>query len=118
MYKMTTHERFSRIFNHKEADRIPVIDDPWNATIERWNKEGMPVGMDFRDFFGLDKVAGIWVDNSPRYEERVIEETEKYKIYTTSWGVTLKQWKHQASTPEFISFTTTDSDKWRMPKAV
>ncbi|MEN6314393.1 MAG: uroporphyrinogen decarboxylase family protein [Clostridiaceae bacterium] len=112
MYKMTTHERFSRMFSHQEADRIPIIDDPWNATIERWNREGMPVGMDFRDFFGIDKVAGIGVDNSPQYEERIIEETEKYKIYTTPWGATLKQWKHQASTPEFISFTTTDSGKW------
>lgn len=117
MYNMTTHERFTRMFNHQEADRIPVIDDPWNSTIERWNREGMPSGMDFRDFFDLDKVAGIGVDNSPRYEERIIEETDKYQIYTTGWGATLKQWKHQTSTPEFISFTTTDSDKWKDAKS-
>jgi uroporphyrinogen decarboxylase len=116
MYKMTTHERFSRIFNHQEADRIPIIDYPWNATLERWSREGMPEGIDFRDYFGLDKVAEIEVDSSPRYEERTIEENEEYKIYTTGWGATLKQWKHQASTPEFISFTTINPEKWKEAK--
>lgn len=113
---MTTHERFSRIFEHKEADRIPIIDDPWNATIERWNREGMPKGMDFRDYFGLDKVANINVNNSPRYTAKTIEETDEYIIYTTGWGATLKQWKHKASTPEFLNFTITDPDKWKDAK--
>lgn len=117
MVKMSTHERFSRIFQHKEGDRIPIIDDPWNSTIERWHREGMPEGIDFRDYFGLDKVANIGVDNSPRYETRTLEETDEYIIYTTCWGATLKQWKHQASTPEFISFTTIDSNKWQEAKS-
>lgn len=116
MVKMSTHERFSRIFQHKEADRVPIIDDPWGSTIERWHREGMPEGIDFRDYFGLDKVANIGVDNSPRYEIRTLEETDAYIIYTTCWGATLKQWKHQTSTPEFISFTTTDSNKWQEAK--
>jgi uroporphyrinogen decarboxylase len=117
MSRMTTHERFNRMFQHKEADRIPVIDDPWGSTIERWHREGMPEGVDFRDYFDLDKVAGIPADNSPRYDSKTLEETAEYKIYTTGWGATLKQWKHQTSTPEFISFTTTDSEKWKEAKA-
>ena len=116
MHTMTTHERLSRIFKHREADRIPIVDEPWNATIERWNREGMPVGMDYRDYFGIDKVASIGVDNSPMYETKTLEETEEYIIYTTGWGATLKQWKHKTSTPEFISFTTTDSEKWKDAK--
>ena len=51
----------------------------------------------FVDYFGLDHLAGISVDNSPRYEGKVIEETEEYQIYTTSWGATLKNWKHIGS---------------------
>ena len=35
MKEMTSHERFSRMFAHKEADRVPIIDSPWGATIER-----------------------------------------------------------------------------------
>ncbi|AUS98548.1 hypothetical protein CDQ84_13285 [Clostridium thermosuccinogenes] len=117
MYKMTTHERFTRMFQHKEADRVPIADSPWGSTIERWQREGMPEGIDYRDYFDIDKVASINVDNSPRYETKVIEETEKHIIYTTSWGVTLKQWKHMDSTPEFLDFTTTDPEKWKEAKS-
>ena len=26
---MTCKERFSRMFEHQEADRVPIIDEPW-----------------------------------------------------------------------------------------
>mgnify|MGYP000883678232 FL=1 len=57
MYKMTTHERFTRMFQHREADRVPIYDSPWSSTIERWQAEGMPKGVDYRDYFDIDKVA-------------------------------------------------------------
>ncbi len=113
---MTTRERFRRMFEHKEADRIPIIDSPWGATIERWHKEGMPEDTNFVDFFDIDHAQTISVDNSPQYPVKVIEETGEYKTYTTRWGATLKNWKHAASTPEFMDFTMTDPDKWREAK--
>lgn len=56
---MTSQERFSRMFEHKEADRIPIIDFPWKATLERWQGEGMPGNISFDEFFKLDKMADI-----------------------------------------------------------
>ncbi len=117
MTEMTSHERFSRMYAHREADRVPVIDGPWNATLERWRREGMPEGVGYVDFFGLDKVAHIGTDNSPRFPSRVIEETADYVIATTPWGATMKNWKHAASTPEFLDFTITDRDSWATAKA-
>lgn len=117
MDQMTSHERFARMYAHREADRIPVIDSPWGATIERWQREGMPTDVSFVDYFGLDKIAHIGVDNSPRYPTRVIEETDAYIINTTSWGATLKNWKHIASTPEFLDFTIKDPSSWCEAKA-
>ncbi len=38
MKTMTSHERFRRMFAHQDADRIPIIDSPWDATIERWQQ--------------------------------------------------------------------------------
>ena len=113
---MTSYERFRRMFAHQEADRIPVIDSPWGATIERWQREGMPKDVSYVDFFGLDKVAAIGVDNSPRYPGGVVEETEEYVIYRDSWGVTLKNWKHAASVPQYLQFTIKDPDTWRAAK--
>lgn len=117
MTTMTSHERFSRIFSHQQADRIPIIDGPWGATIERWQREGMPLTANYVDYFGLDKVSMIAVDNSPRYEEKTIEETDTYSIYTSGWGVTMRNWKHMASTPEFLDFTIVDRDSWQDAKA-
>lgn len=117
MDAMTTHERISRMYAHQEADRVPVTDLPWGATIERWQREGMPEGQSYEDFFGLDKITSIRVDNSPRYPVKTIEETEEYTINTTAWGATLKNWKHIASTPEFIDFKIDGPDAWRAAKA-
>lgn len=113
---MDSRERFARMFAHKDADRVPIIDDPWGATIERWRSEGMPDGVDFRDYFGLDRVAGISVDNGPRYQGGIIEETDTYVIHKDSWGVTLKNWKHAASVPQYMDFTIRDVDTWRAAK--
>ncbi|MBN1349078.1 hypothetical protein JXJ21_06705 [candidate division KSB1 bacterium] len=116
MDKMTSHERFRRMYEHQPADRVPIIDGPWQATIERWQREGMPENVSFVDFFGLDHVASIGVDNSPRYEEKTIEEDDSTKTFTTKFGATLRQWKHAASTPEFLDFTIVDPESWRKAK--
>ena len=116
MIEMTSRERFSHMFDHKVADRIPIIDDPWNATVERWHQEGMPADVSYVDFFGLDYTTMIAVDNSPGYEEKVIEETEEYRIHTTKFGATIKNWKHAASTPQFLDFTIIDPASWAAAK--
>jgi uroporphyrinogen decarboxylase len=36
MAELTTHERVKRMYEHGEADRVPITDSPWGATIERW----------------------------------------------------------------------------------
>jgi len=113
MPPMTSHERFARMFAHQEADRIPIIDSPWDATIERWTREGMPAGVSYVDFFDLDRFINMqFTDNSPRYPAQVIAETADDITYTSGWGVTMKQWKHAASTPQFLDFTIVDADSW------
>jgi uroporphyrinogen decarboxylase len=112
MVTMTTHERMTRIFEHREADRIPISDYPWAATVERWQGEGLPVGCDIEEYLGLDRIVGITADISPRYEEHVIEETEEYVIATTAWGATMKNFKHSASTPECLDFKIVDAEAW------
>ena len=112
MGKLTTYERMKRMYEHREADRVPIFDTPWSSTIKRWHREGMPEGMDYRDFFQLDHIATIEVDNSFQYPYKLIEETEDYIIYTSKWGVTQKEWKNANSTPEFLDYTVVDEDSW------
>jgi len=104
------------MFEHREADRVPIVDSPWDGALLRWRKEGMPAGADWRDFFEVDKLEMINLDISPRYEEKVLEETDKYKITTTSWGVTLKNFKVADSTPEFLDYKVNSPEAWEEAK--
>ncbi len=114
---MTTHQRMTRMYEHREADRVPITDDPWGATIERWQREGMPEDVSFVDYFDLDKFVGIGADNSPRYPTKILEETEEYVIKTTNWGTTIKNWEHAGGVPEFLDFTIVDPESWTQAKA-
>ena len=114
---MNTYERFQRALRHEEADRIPIIDEPWAGTLRRWHAEGMPEGVDWRDWFGIDKLERISVDITPRYEVKVLEDTDRYQIVTTPWGVTLKNFKELDSTPEFLDYKVTTPEAWADAKA-
>jgi uroporphyrinogen decarboxylase len=39
---LTSHDRIKSMFDHKEADRVPMFDEPWASTLERWHREGPP----------------------------------------------------------------------------
>jgi len=114
---MTARERIARILAHREADRAPVADIPWPSTLARWRREGLPAEGDWEDHVGADKIVTIAADNSPRYPERVLEETDTYRVYTSRWGVTLREWRHASGTPHREGFTVQDPDSWRAAKA-
>jgi len=117
MGEMTSYERMRCMYEHSEADRVPITDDPWHSTIERWQREGMPADVGFQEYFGLDKFAAIHVDNSPRYPVQLLEETDAYTITTSSWGTTMRNWKHAGGVPEFLHHTIVDPDSWAQAKA-
>lgn len=114
--EMTSRERFRAMYEHREPDRVPIVDIPWGATIERWRAEGMPGDVTWSEFFGVDKTASVRADNSPRYPAETVEETDEYRVRTTSWGTTLREWKHAASTPEFLDYRITDRPSWEAAK--
>jgi uroporphyrinogen decarboxylase len=114
---LTSHERMKRMYEHRDADRIPVTDYPWGATLQRWHNEGMPTNVDYADYFGLDKIASFGADNSPRYPATTIEDTDEYTIFTSGWGATMKQTKQHASTPDFVDFIVKDPETWKDAKS-
>jgi uroporphyrinogen decarboxylase len=115
--ELSTRERMQRMLDHKDADRVPITDSPWGATLARWHREGLPDGVDWAEHFGLDRFVSMWVDNSPRLPTRVIEETDEYVIRVSDWGVTMKDWKNRGGVPEFLDFAVKGPDSWRDAKA-
>ena len=114
--QLNSHERISRMYQHKDADRVPIIDSPWAGTLSRWHLEGMPKSVDWRDFFEVDKMEAVFVNISPRFEEKILEKTDQYTITTSCWGVTMKNFNIPDSTPEFLDFNITGPKEWEMAK--
>ena len=117
MTELTTRERMLRTYRRQEIDRILMVDSAWKGTIRRWKNEGMPANVDWQDHFGFDKIVRVCPDNSPRYERKIIEDTDKYTIVTTQWGNTQRNFKQIDSTPEWLDFYYDSSDKWPEAKA-
>ena len=105
-----------RTYRRQEIDRIMMVDSAWGGTVRRWKNEGMPEDLDWQDYFGFDKIVRIGTDNSPRHPYKVLEETDRYKIVTTGWGQTQKQFKELDSTPEVLDSYYNSSLRWEEAK--
>ena len=105
-----------RTYRRQEIDRIMMVDSAWGGTVRRWKNEGMPEDVDWQDYFGFDKIVRIGTDNSPRHPYKVLEETDRYKIVTTGWGQTQKQFKELDSTPEVLDSYYNSSLRWEEAK--
>ena len=113
---MTTRERMTRMYEHREADRVPIIDLPWESTIARWKREGMPEGAEQTEFLDVDRVQMIATDNSPRFPMEVIEATDEYQVYTTKWGATRKDWYDTSGALGYLDYKVQDPDSWAKAK--
>ncbi len=117
MMELTSRERILRTYRRQEIDRIAMVDKPWAGTLRRWHREGLPEGIDWCDHFGYDRVIRISTDNSPRFEKRVLEQNDRYRIVTTQWGATQREFNELDSTPEKLELYYDSSEKWQEAKA-
>ena len=66
---MTPRERFARLLNFQDVDRLPAIEWApwWDQTIARWHGEGLPADLTdtvaIQEHFGLDPVGQVWVSH-------------------------------------------------------
>jgi uroporphyrinogen decarboxylase len=112
----TSRDRIQRMFEHREADRVPIVDLPWDSTIARWRREGLPANADWAEYLDVDCVRLILPDNSPRFPERVIEATSEYRIYTTRWGATRKDWYDRSGALGYLDYAVKDRASWAKAK--
>ena len=113
---MTSKERFKMAFEHKEADRVPMWDFPWDGALRRWRSEGMPEDVSYEDYFGVDHVSRVIPDVSPRFPTETLCEDENSVTVRTQWGCVCRNFKHTDSTPEFLDYSIVDWDSWNKAK--
>ena len=82
---MNSRERVKLALEHKEPDRVPIHDNPWRATVDRWLSEGLPSGVSAADYFGYE-FAEFGADTTPRFPIEVLSEDEEYIVERNSFG--------------------------------
>ncbi|HXG24978.1 MAG TPA: uroporphyrinogen decarboxylase family protein [Chthonomonadales bacterium] len=115
---MTSRERMNLALKHQEADRIPRTDSFWGETLHQWRQQGLEYGVDVGQLFDFDVVGAGWVHHDARPGfQRILEETEEWRIRMDGNGAILRYWRHKSGTPEHIGFTVNSPDTWRQLKA-
>jgi hypothetical protein len=69
---MTSRERIVAALSHREADRIPFLEEPWPLTLTRWIGEGLTETQPFDVALGIDPFIKIRLDNSFRRPEKTL----------------------------------------------
>jgi uroporphyrinogen decarboxylase len=108
---MNSRERVLAALNHEEADRVPMHDSPWAASIARWHKEGMPDDVSPAEYFDYE-IVSFGADTSPQFPVEVVEETEEYVLHTTSFGGLRRDHKDYSTTPEVIDYPCKSREDW------
>ncbi len=111
---MNARERVLAALNHQVADRVPIHDSPWVATIARWHKEGLPL-VNPAEYFDYELVT-FSPDTSPRFPIEVVQETGEYVIHRTPYGGLRRDHKDYSTTPEIIDYPCKSRADWERIK--
>ena len=115
---MDDHERFLATMHYRARDRCPWGEMGfWPETLERWHAEGWPKNVPLNDFFGFDRLRNQ-VDVSlgfvPGFKQKVLEETDAYRIVRRGTGVVSREFKGELSfhMPQWLRFPIETREDW------
>lgn len=123
---MNARERFLGICGFNQVDRPPYAESMgfWDATIKRWEGEGLPKGVTPQEYFEMDRVEYLmdrFVQFYPPLAEEIVEDTGEYTVVRDTHGVLKKERKddYQLSMPQFLKFPVENRGdfediKWRL----
>lgn len=108
---MNSRERIATALSFREPDRVPIVDSPWAATVDRWYEEGLPKDQTASEYFGYELV-NFGSDTTPMFPIKVLEETDEYVLETTSAGGVRRNHKDYTTTPEIVDYPCKSREDW------
>ncbi|MFH0796359.1 MAG: uroporphyrinogen decarboxylase family protein [Candidatus Omnitrophota bacterium] len=109
VFQAVTHYRkFSRLFHWEMG--------PYEETIHRWEKEGLPIDSGWSYYAGLDRMENVNVNTylCPAFEYKKIKEDGAYEIYRDSDGVIKKKLKDvpPPGMPQYLDYPLKGRENW------
>jgi len=89
---MNSRNRIKKLLQFEEPDRVGISDSFWVETIERWQKEGLPLNVPIYDYFDLD-CWWIMFEQRFGFDEKILEDNPEYKIMQHIDGGVFKVYK-------------------------
>jgi len=112
---MNSRDRVKLVLQHREPDRVPIQDSPWQSTIDRWRTEGLPSGISPADYFGYE-LAGYGADTSPQFPVEVLSEDEEYIVERNAFGGVRKNHRDYSTTPMIVDYPCKTRGDWEKLK--
>ena len=127
---MTQRERFMATAGFGETDRTFLLAPWfWPATLERWQREGLPKDTNVVDCFMTDKEVGLGERDGgslpfhndygspiliPPLERKVLSDTDEYQVIRDETGNVMKIFKDNptSSMPQWIEYPVKDRQDW------
>lgn len=114
----TPREVIDCALRRQPAERVGLVDNPWDDTLRKWitqgypaDEEGKPVGcgehfnFDIAGMHGFDWIARMGI-------REVLEETDEWHVIRDGNGAAFKTWKNKSGTPEHVDFLMSSRAVW------
>ena len=123
---MTHREKVKAAISYLTPYRIPVHEDFWEDTLFEWKKQGLPEyvvqypdhkegSQSITDYFDFD-IARIFLDCSPRFEQRIVDRVGEFYTFEDRYGYTAKKSYGKSGSIHFLDNVTRDRDVWERIK--
>lgn len=121
---MNSRERFYAVTHYKPFDRFfknemgPYYEKPYEETMERWQREGLPLDDDLYRILGYDRIDVLPINffPCPGWKHEDLEETNEYVIYRDEWDGVIKKARKDARTAghttQFLEYPIKDRQSW------
>lgn len=109
---MTARDRLVAALTHREADRVPILEEIWPSTHARWVAEGLPVDVPFDRYLGIEEFIAFGIDDSFRLPRRVEEETAGRVLAWDANGALVQTRQDGVSAPHVLRATINSPAAW------
>ena len=109
---MTSRDRILAALTHREADRVPILEELWPSTHARWVREGLPADVPFDRHLGIEEFIAFGIDDSFGFPQRTEEETERRVLRWDANGALVQTRLDGVATPHVVRTTICSPAAW------
>ena len=112
---MTGLQRALNTFNGQPVDRLPIGEDFWRETLNKWEAEGhLKKDESLVEHFNLDLHRGGFPNYYANLAHgwKTLEETETIELMQDPNGATMRSFKNKAGGLEHVAYVVTDRASW------